>query len=233
MDLYNIEVEHFHNYHVREPGGSAVLVHNGTEYIQTLKQGQYDLVDHIASGRTLLVGEGNLSFARSLARKRRVDLKNLVVTTYEAEANLSQAALKNAKALRDRGATVLHGVDATDLRATFGQAKFDVIVFNFPLRAAPSRPELAAANREWLADFFRSSARQLNEGGTTVVTLIDKPFYRGWRIEEQAVTAGFEPVRQTPSQLGNFPGYQPVTTYQKVTPPDFTSAITYIFRRGG
>jgi hypothetical protein len=69
LDLYNVEVEHFHNYHVGQPGGSAVLVHNGTEYIQTLKQGKYDLVDHVASGKTLLVGEGNLGFARGLARK--------------------------------------------------------------------------------------------------------------------------------------------------------------------
>jgi len=233
LDLYNVEVEHFHNYHVGQPGGSAVLVHNGTEYIQTLKRGEYDLVDHVASGKTLLVGEGNLSFARSLARKGRVDPKNLVVTTYEAEANLSPAALRNARALRERGATVLHGVDATDLRATFGDTKFDTILFNYPLRTAASRAELTAANRELLAGFFRSSAGQLNEGGSAVVTLIDKPFYRGWRIGEQAAAAGFEPVLQTPSQLGNFPGYQPVTTYPNVTPPDFTNAITYVFRRGG
>ena len=37
VDLYNVEVEHFHNYFVGEPGGSSVLVHNGVEgsYINT------------------------------------------------------------------------------------------------------------------------------------------------------------------------------------------------------
>jgi hypothetical protein len=30
-DLYNVEVEHFHNYYVGKPGGGAVLVHNGAD----------------------------------------------------------------------------------------------------------------------------------------------------------------------------------------------------------
>lgn len=195
--------------------------------------GAYDLVDHLAGGKTLMVGEGNLSFARSLAQKERIDPKNLTVTTYEAEAQLSPEALTNAQALRAGGATVLHGVDATDLQATFGDTKFDTIVFNFPLRTATTRAELTAVNRELLANFFWSSARQLNEGEAAVVTLIDKPFYRGWRIGEQAAAAGFELVLQTPSPLNVFPGYQPVTTYQKVTPPDFANAITSVFRWGG
>src|SRR4051812_23304121 len=97
----------------------------------------YDLVDELKGGRTLLVGEGNLSFGRSLARKRRIDPKNLVVTTYEAETALSPTARANAQYLRSRGATVLHGVDGTDLAATFGKdTKFDRIVWNFPFREA-------------------------------------------------------------------------------------------------
>ncbi len=42
VDLYNVEVEHFHNYYVGEPGGSAVLVHNNAtpgDYINTPAQG--------------------------------------------------------------------------------------------------------------------------------------------------------------------------------------------------
>jgi DNase/tRNase domain of colicin-like bacteriocin len=38
IDLYNVEVEYFHNYYVGQPGGSAVLVHNGVECIKTPAQ---------------------------------------------------------------------------------------------------------------------------------------------------------------------------------------------------
>jgi hypothetical protein len=42
LDLYNVEVEHYHNYYVGEPGGSAVLVHNSAtpgNYINTPAEG--------------------------------------------------------------------------------------------------------------------------------------------------------------------------------------------------
>jgi hypothetical protein len=34
IDLYNLEVEHFHNYYVGKRRGGSVLVHNGTDYIK-------------------------------------------------------------------------------------------------------------------------------------------------------------------------------------------------------
>lgn len=42
VDLYNVEVEHYHNYYVGQPGGSAVLVHNSAtpgNYINTPAEG--------------------------------------------------------------------------------------------------------------------------------------------------------------------------------------------------
>jgi hypothetical protein len=233
LDLYNVEVEHFHNYHVGQPGGNAVLVHNGTEYIQTLKK--YDLVDELKGGRTLLVGEGNLSFGLSLARKGRIDARNLVVTTYEAEAALSPAAWANAQWLRSRGATVLHGVDATDLAATFGKdAKFDRIVWNFPFREAGGRTggNIYRANQELMAGFFESASNHLNPNGRVVITLHER-YFVGWNVQGAAQNAGFGSVVQAPYQLGNFPGYQPVTTYRGVRQPDFTKGITWIFGLGG
>jgi hypothetical protein len=42
VDLYNVEIEHYHNYYVGQPGGSAVLVHNSAtpgNYINTPAKG--------------------------------------------------------------------------------------------------------------------------------------------------------------------------------------------------
>ncbi len=84
------------------------------------KSASFDFVAEVAQGRTLLVGEGNLSFTLSLATMSGVVPSWLIATTFENKEELSSDAIANAEALRRKGVTVLHGVDGSSLAAVFG-----------------------------------------------------------------------------------------------------------------
>ena len=61
--------------------------------------------------------------------------KNLVLTSFDTESELAQKypqAKANVEFIRQRGAIVRHGVDATKLEEAFHDELFDCIVFNFP-----------------------------------------------------------------------------------------------------
>jgi hypothetical protein len=95
------------------------------------KSASFDFVAEVSQGRTLLVGEGNLSFTLSLAAMSGVVPSRLIATTFENKEALSSDAITNAEALRRKGVTVLHGVDGSSLASVFGSWRFDTIVFQF------------------------------------------------------------------------------------------------------
>src|SRR5690606_28075967 len=96
------------------------------------KGSDFDFIAQVASGRTLLVGEGNLSFALGLAKHPSINARQIVASTFEERNALSEEAIANAKKLKSLGALALHGVDATKLYSVFGSWKFDTIIFQFP-----------------------------------------------------------------------------------------------------
>ncbi|VTU01421.1 na-ca exchanger integrin-beta4 : Outer membrane adhesin like proteiin OS=Anabaena cylindrica (strain ATCC 27899 / PCC 7122) GN=Anacy_4636 PE=4 SV=1: Cna_B: PKD: Calx-beta: Calx-beta: PT-HINT: DUF2431 [Gemmataceae bacterium] len=220
--VYNLRVADHHTYFVGcDEWGFGVWAHNA-----------YDIVSEAAKGTTLLVGEGNLSFSVSLASKPGVDPHNLTPTTYEDEAAAPDGADRNAATLVHLGAKVKFDVDATNLAASYGGAKFHAIVWNFPLRKAATRGQVTPANQSLIADFFRSAAGQLSNDGMVMVTLIDGYFGR-WKVGQAATAAGLTLVDESQFDLKQFSGYKPVTTYSNVTQPDFSNSKTYFFRLGG
>lgn len=105
--------------------------------------------------------------------------------------------------LKEKGATVLHNVDATELERTFGpKCKLDRIVFNFP----HSGQQRVHINRNLLRNFFASARMKLRPQGEVHVTLKTLPPYSGWRIEEQAQLAGMELDATFPFACSTFPG---------------------------
>jgi 25S rRNA (uracil2634-N3)-methyltransferase len=97
----------------------------------------FKALDHI-----LLVGEGNFSFAVALLKHPPTPLDhlppaNVIATAFDTEEECYTKypdAELNVRALREKGAQVLFGVDATRLEKTSAlKARvFDRIVWNFP-----------------------------------------------------------------------------------------------------
>jgi|AntAceMinimDraft_5_1070358.scaffolds.fasta_scaffold140142_1 hypothetical protein len=89
--------------------------------------------------RLLLVGEGDFSFALAWARfqARAASPTSapalLTATSLDSEADVAKKyGLANVEQLRLLGATVVHGVNATQLGACNFPYRFDDVRFNFP-----------------------------------------------------------------------------------------------------
>ncbi|KAI0271481.1 hypothetical protein BC834DRAFT_859845 [Gloeopeniophorella convolvens] len=124
----------------------------------------------------LLVGEGNFSFARALVLHPPASLEhlppaNVTATAYDTE-EACYAKYPDAeacvRALRDKGARVLFGVDATRLEKT-GALKgktFDRIVWNFPHagKGIADQDRNILSNQLLVLGFLRSAAGLLVRG---------------------------------------------------------------------
>jgi 25S rRNA (uracil2634-N3)-methyltransferase len=96
-----------------------------------------------APRRILTVGDGDFSYSVALARRLAADgggaATGLVATSYESRATLEKVYPRFAAAwqeLKDVGATVRFGVDATALPAALQtQQPWQVVVWNFPCTA--------------------------------------------------------------------------------------------------
>ena len=197
------------------------------------KSANFDFVAEVSQGRTLLVGEGNLSFTLSLAEMSGIIPSKLIATTFEKKEELSTDAIANAEASRLKGVTVLHGVDASNLKSVFGSWRFDTIVFQFP--HAGSREEVEGRNPNFILvrDFLISAAAQLHRGGKVLISAVDSPHYRGtFQFDEAADIAGFAPPESYPFDPSAFPEYEHTMTHQSGSAIDHHDEFgTWVFRK--
>lgn len=175
----------------------------------------FDFVDAIAAGKTLLVGEGNLSFTLSLTKKNRIKPENLTATTIENKNDLAPGALENAQKIQCTGAFVLFGVDATKLSDVFGAQKFDNIIFQFPHAGSRAPVEGHNPNFILVRDFLKSAAYQLVRSGKVLISAVDNPHYRGaFQFDKAAEAAGFSAPDVYPFDPEEFSGYTHTMTHQ-------------------
>jgi len=123
---------------------------------------------------TLLIGEGNFSFALSLVQHHRIPGHRITATTYDTEEELAQKyseAQDNVRLLRDHGVTVLVHVDARSLhksKALAAQSKrlggFSRVVWNFPHAGAgiQDQDRNIQVNQQLMLGFFLSVAAFLS-----------------------------------------------------------------------
>lgn len=87
--------------------------------------------------KILLIGEGNFSFARSLAENYLEEgAENMIATCFDTEDVLYQKygdeAKENVEFVREFGGKVMFEVDATDMPKELKKLRFTKIIFNFP-----------------------------------------------------------------------------------------------------
>lgn len=193
----------------------------------------FDFVGEIAEGKTFLVGEGNLSFTHSLTRKKRITPAKLVATTFESVDNLSPETIQNAEKIKESGALVLHGIDATRLAPTFGSMRFDNIIFQFPHTGSREPIEGHNPNFILVRDFLRSARWHLRLGGKILISAVDNPHYRGaFQFEEAAKIAGFRTLEIYPFDPLEFPGYVHTMTNEDNSAIDEHATLsTWVLKR--
>jgi 25S rRNA (uracil2634-N3)-methyltransferase len=183
-------------------------------------------------GNILLVGEGNLSFAKSLLRLPTAQVTRMTATTYETEESLSAEAQKNATMLRHCGAFVLHGIDATYLEQNFKPNEFETIVFQFPNVGSREAKHGHNPNHVMIRKFLRNATSCLTPSGKILISAVDSPHYQGtFRFDEAAEFAGYETPETFPFDPSMFPGYSHTNTNDdKSALDDHDRFATWIFK---
>lgn len=130
-------------------------------------------------GDILLVGEGNLSFAKSLIRQPISQINYMVATTYETKKNTSDEAQENASDLQQLGANVIYGVDGTKLEKSIRPHEFETIVFQFPNIGSRNARYGQNPNHIMIREFLRSAIPFLKPDGKILITVVENPHYQG------------------------------------------------------
>jgi len=164
-------------------------------------------------GNTLLVGEGNLSFAKSLLSFPATRITSITATTFETERQLSNETKINALWLKQTGANVCHGIDATKLHQSLKPQNFDTIIFQFPNVGSRDPKYGHNPNHVMIRKFFQSAKGYLAPNGSVLVSAVDSPHYEGvFQFDEAAEYAGFEKPQAYPFDPQMFSGYAHTNT---------------------
>jgi hypothetical protein len=171
----------------------------------------------------LIVGDGNLTFTEVITNPNngfRVDPRQ--VTTSDLNTQLPLIA----NTLKDRGVSVLGGVDGRNLGATFGQKLFDRIVWNFPHTGSRAAGQGLG---QLVGDFLKSASSQLNPTtGRVIVTVKNGPGgLASNNMNRLAEEAGLRVINSKDFQFRTAPGYQHTSTQGGVVEFE-KGATTYI-----
>lgn len=181
---------------------------------------------------TLLVGEGNLSFAKSLLPQPAAQITHMTATTYEKEKDLSDEARQNAAPLQRCGALVMYGVDATYLEKSFRPHEFDTIIFQFPNVGSRDAKHGHNPNHVMIRKFLRSAVPYLAPAGKILISAVDSPHYQGaFQFDDAAAFAGYTTPESYPFDPSLFPGYSHTNTNDEESALDEHNRFaTWVFR---
>ncbi|WP_448265171.1 Rossmann-like fold-containing protein [Nostoc sp. DSM 114159] len=182
--------------------------------------------------KILLLGEGDFSFALSLAKQVKPEQrKSIVATSYDSKKEVKdkyQGATKNISDLKKQEVSVFHEVDATNIDPS--QGLFSSIVFNFPFVPGPRGAQQITRNVAMLDKFFISASKSLENGGKVFLT--SKEYWlKRFNPIASASSAGLSKDGELTFNAGNFPGYEHRESHQDKAAQDTKTAITYIFKK--
>ncbi|KAI9261154.1 hypothetical protein BY458DRAFT_515973 [Sporodiniella umbellata] len=165
--------------------------------------------------KILLIGEGNFSFASSIAENYLSGgAEGMTATCFDSEETLYQKyeeAKDNVELIREFGGTVMFDVDGTDLPKEIRKGKYTKIIFNFPHSGAGIKDQdrNVIANQKLLNGFFKASIPLLTDEGEIQITLKTCKPYNLWAVKSLAKTTGklaSKGIR--PFHPEDYPGYE-------------------------
>lgn len=197
-------------------------------------QHQEPTIPFDALDRILVLGDGDLSFSRSLVEAH--GCAELLATTYDSASELLEKypqAQENKEAIEAEEQRVLSGVDATKLaqKEIKKQAGgWERVIFNFPhvggkstdvnrqvrynqgmllhsKNLLTSHCSCYSHRSEMLVSFFKAVTPLLAPHGTVIVTLFEGEPYTLWNIRDLARHSGLEVQRSFRFQADAYPGY--------------------------
>jgi len=155
------------------------------------------------SGPALIVGDGNFSFTACLAQHLGKNISTQVFATSldtREQLQTNPVAIENLdKLLAFPYINVIHGVDTTNLDATFQDKIFHKIIFNFPHTGGKVK---ISKCRELLEKFFLSASKRIDHTrGVVCVSLcqgqggtpqdhVQRDYGNTWQVVQQAAKAG-------------------------------------------
>ncbi|XP_057725595.1 uncharacterized protein At4g26485-like [Arachis stenosperma] len=162
----------------------------------------------------LLVGEGDFSFALSLATAFG-SASNIVATSLDSKESLVRnysRASKNLDELKNLGCTLVHEVDGHIMNhhPLLKNKLFDRIVFNFPHAGFHGREHewlQIMLHQEVVSGFLKSARKMLKEDGEVHVTHKTAYPFCNWEIVKLAKKAELSLVEEVPFEIFDYPGY--------------------------
>jgi hypothetical protein len=139
-----------------------------------------NLLDVISSRKSLLVGEGDLSFSLNLTSRADVDKSQVLISTFEGEGDILSNAVSaaNKAELKNAGFSVMHSVDATQLGKSISNSQYDFISF-VQLHKGGKRGSkgFIRNNTDLIKGFMSSASQHLNQGGHVAITVSNSRLY--------------------------------------------------------
>lgn len=204
------------------------IIKNTTDvFTQTINQ------PWVGLGDVLLVGEGNLSFSKSLLIRPNTGIRSLYATTFESAKMLSSEATAHSNFLKSQGCIVDHDVDAMRLDKKLNDIKFDTIIFQFPNVGSRNPKYGHNPNHVLVRRFLVSAAEFLKPSGRVIISAVDNSYYNGlFKFDEAAEFSDYKKPENYVFKPHEFKEYSHLNTNDDDSAlEDYNSFSSWVFRK--
>lgn len=172
------------------------------------------IMHYSSKHQILLVGEGDFSFSFALSQKfgSASNICASSLDSYETVVKKFKEARSNLDTLKKLGASIIHGVDATEMKehSELSKRKFDRIIFNFPhagFHGKEEDDEVIRMHMSLVEGFFRNASGMLRPHGEVHVSHKTTAPFCKWHIEELARKHSLLRLDCVQFRKEDYPGY--------------------------